>query len=232
MNALPKRNLLLWMSLMVGLLAFTAINCSSDDPAPNTPAPDTLSAMEQAVHEQVNQYRISQGLAALSWNETVADFCRTHSLDMASGAVPFGHEGFSERIDGIAQTVAYSSAAENVAYNNYADPASAAVDGWLDSPGHLANIEGDFDLTGVGVAESDGGVYYFTQIFIRRYRLSPTLPFHDNVVLYFREDKIALQSPGDLLLAGGGSRGLGNEVGNLLQCRPQRLFYAGNPRHG
>lgn len=90
MKLLLKQNLLLWMSLLIGFLAFTAINCSSDDPVPpaassnqedtNTPAPDTLDTMERDVHEQVNQYRLSQGLAALSWNETIADFCRTHSI--------------------------------------------------------------------------------------------------------------------------------------------------------
>ncbi len=39
------------------------------------------------------------------------------------------------------------------------------MSGWLRSPGHRENIEGAYDLTGIGVARSRQGVYYFTQLF-------------------------------------------------------------------
>lgn len=34
------------------------------------------------------------------------------------------------------------------------------------SAGHLANITGDFDVTGIGVAANEKNEYYFTQIFL------------------------------------------------------------------
>ncbi|RJP80898.1 MAG: CAP domain-containing protein [Desulfobacteraceae bacterium] len=156
----------------ISLLLF-AVGCSNDGTSISTGENDSetrdeLHDMEQEVHLQINEYRQSQFLSTLRWSETIADYCRTHSLDMAAGRVAFGHSGFETRIEGIGQTLFYESAAENVAYNNYADPASTAVQGWLMSPGHLANIQGDFDLTGIGVAMSDDGLYYFTQIFIRQ----------------------------------------------------------------
>ncbi len=49
------------------------------------------------------------------------------------------------------------------------DPAGAAVNAWLASTGHRQNIEGDYHLTGVGVAspDNDSLTFYFTQIFIK-----------------------------------------------------------------
>ena len=39
---------------------------------------------------------------------------------------------------------------------------------WLNSPGHRKNIEGDFTHIGIGVVKNDAGVYYFTQIFLKK----------------------------------------------------------------
>ena len=85
---------------------------------------------------------------------------------MASGKVAFGHDGFSARVK--ATGIAYSGAAENVAYNQGSkDPATTAVQGWLKSSGHLTNIKGNYNLTGIGVASNSKGQIYFTQIFLR-----------------------------------------------------------------
>lgn len=71
----------------------------------------------------------------------------------------------TERVQAIA--IPYRAAAENVAYNRgYTDPVAKAVEGWLNSSGHRRNIEGNYNLTGIGVAKNSQGAYYFTQIFI------------------------------------------------------------------
>ncbi len=91
-----------------------------------------------------------------------------HSREMATGGVPFGHASFDERARIIARSVRYERLAENVGWNRgEADPAAAAVANWLRSPLHLANISGDFELTGIGVARSHNAEYYFTQIFLK-----------------------------------------------------------------
>ena len=46
--------------------------------------------------------------------------------------------------------------------------AGEVVNMWLNSPGHKRNIEGNFTLTGIGIAEADNGYLYFTQIFLRK----------------------------------------------------------------
>lgn len=132
------------------------------------PTTNSLASIEQAVHAQINQYRASKGLAPLTLNETISQQARTHSQNMASGAVAFSHDGFSSRVQAISKVIPYSGSAENVAYNQgYSDPATQAVKGWLNSTGHRQNIEGNYNLTGISVAKNAKGEYYFTQIFIR-----------------------------------------------------------------
>ncbi len=126
-----------------------------------------LQEIERSIHEQVNQYRQSQNLPPLTLNSTISEQSRIHSQNMADSKV-LSHRGFDGRVDVLGKTIPYQSAAENVATNlGYDDPATRAVRGWIDSPGHQKNMVGDFDLTGVGVAVTPGGQYYFTQMFVK-----------------------------------------------------------------
>ncbi|PHM08348.1 CAP domain-containing protein [Nostoc sp. 'Peltigera malacea cyanobiont' DB3992] len=168
-------------NVVLGTIALSsaAIATSVTNPA-CTPAPSNVSnntnqvaansmdtaALEQSIFNQINNYRASQGLPALTRNSAIDNQVRLHSKNMGNGTVSFGHSGFSERLN--ATGVSYRSAAENVAYNQgYSDPATKAVQGWLKSPGHLTNIRGNYNLTGIGVAKNSQGAIYFTQIFIR-----------------------------------------------------------------
>jgi uncharacterized protein YkwD len=126
-----------------------------------------LSRMEQDIHNQINQYRQSIGLNPFMWDETISQQSRIHSANMANGKFPLGHDQFEQRAEMIMTTITYSQAAENVAFNyGYSDPTTQAVQGWLKSPGHKKNIEGKYNLTGVGVVKNSKGEYYFTQIFV------------------------------------------------------------------
>ncbi|MEW6492862.1 MAG: CAP domain-containing protein [Cyanobacteriota bacterium] len=141
---------------------------SSPSPVVQSSNSSEFAALEQSVYQQVNQYRKSHNLPPLKWDAQITQQARNHSQAMASGKVPFSHNGFDGRVKSIGKSVAYRAAAENVAYNQgYSDPGKQAVQGWLKSPGHLENIEGNFDLTGVGVTKNAKGEYYLTQIFIK-----------------------------------------------------------------
>lgn len=124
--------------------------------------------LEQSIHQQINQYRSSHNLPPLTLDPRISKVARAHSQAMASGKVPFGHAGFEQRIQAINRIITYRSAAENVAFNKgYTNPAQQAVEGWIKSNGHRINIEGQYNLTGIGVVKNAKGEYYFTQIFIR-----------------------------------------------------------------
>ena len=129
----------------------------------------SFTALEQSVYEQINQYRQSRNLPLLKLDLRITEQARLHSQAMASGQVPFGHQGFEQRISAISRIITYRQAAENVAYNQgYRAPDREAVQGWLKSTGHRNNIEGQYDLTGIGIAKNAKEEYYFTQIFVRR----------------------------------------------------------------
>ena len=127
----------------------------------------SIAGLESRVFTIVNEYRVSKGLKALVWNDAMADEERAHSQAMASGQFPVGHQGFEERIARINKIIPWSLISENVASAINAD---AALEAWLRSPDHKVIIEGDYDLTGVGVAKDpDGPLIYFSQMFLKPY---------------------------------------------------------------
>jgi uncharacterized protein YkwD len=117
----------------------------------------------------VNAARMERGLPPLQADAALAALARDHSQRMAKGGFLShdepGGRTFAERIQ--AAQLSFRRIAENVAMNSgMSDPAAAAVRGWLNSPGHRANIlTADFSHTGVGVwVQNDR--YYVTQIFL------------------------------------------------------------------
>ncbi|QZZ22128.1 CAP domain-containing protein [Leptothermofonsia sichuanensis E412] len=126
-------------------------------------------SMEQAVLTQINQYRQSRRLPPLTLDSRITSQAQAHSQAMANGRVPFGHSGFQQRVQVITRSIPYAGAAENVFRGmGSQNPATQAVQSWLKSPGHRKNIEGNYDLTGIGIAHNAKGEYYFTQVFIKR----------------------------------------------------------------
>lgn len=122
--------------------------------------------LETQVFQQINQYRVNQKLLTLTRNPSIDKQARIHSQNMASGKVPFSHKDFDKRVKAV--NITYRAVAENVAYNQgVQDPATTAVRGWLTSQGHLKNIRGDYNLTGIGVAINNKGEIFFTQIFLQ-----------------------------------------------------------------
>jgi uncharacterized protein YkwD len=123
------------------------------------------TALEKSVFEEINRYRVSQKLPKLTLNTNISRQARIHSQNMAKGKIPFSHHGFEQRVK--AMSIKFSSAGENVAVNQgYSNPASQAITGWLNSPGHLKNIKGTYSMTGIGVATNQQGEVYLTQIFL------------------------------------------------------------------
>ena len=126
------------------------------------------SSDEIDIHNRVNVYRQSLGLSTLTYDEMIADQSRSHSQNMANGSVPPGHAGFDERANVIVSALSAVAVAENVALNKgYDNPNEQAVSGWINSPGHEANMRGDYSKSGVGIAVASDGTVYFTHMFAR-----------------------------------------------------------------
>ena len=133
----------------------------------------SLRAVERRTFDLINQERETRGLRPLVWSEDVAQVARLHSRNMAQNNF-FSHRG----LDGLmvndrAEQVGlfdWRAIGENIAFNRgYDQPVELAVEKWLESPSHRQNLlNKSWVETGVGVAVSQDGSYYFTQVFILR----------------------------------------------------------------
>lgn len=114
----------------------------------------------------LNEHRKKKGLSPLMINEEVTKAALSHSRNMATNKVPFGHDKFDERMRAVGRKVPSMGWAENVAAGQ--TTAQGVVRSWLNSKGHRENIEGRYDLTGIGIAKGKDGQLYYTQIFVKR----------------------------------------------------------------
>lgn len=138
--------------------------------AARIPSPPDIPALEARVLSGINAERAVRGLAPLALLPALQEIARAHSQDMARGA-PFDHHspatgGPENRV--TRGGVAFARLAENIAMNRNADdPAATAVEGWLRSPRHRANIlDPRFRQTGIGIAWGAEGDLFFTQLFL------------------------------------------------------------------
>jgi uncharacterized protein YkwD len=126
--------------------------------------------MEERVRQRINQRRSEHGLGPLQSSSELARLAREHSRRMAEEKF-FAHVDPAGRslIDRLQQAgIDYWAAAENIfSSTNVSDPVEFALRGWMESPGHRANIlRPEFKQTGVGIWR-EGDTFYFTQVFLR-----------------------------------------------------------------
>jgi uncharacterized protein YkwD len=131
------------------------------------------SSDEQRAFDLINRERRARGESALVWDAELTRMARLHSENMARQNF-FDHtnpQGENMTMRARACGVCgWSAIAENIAYNSgYDDPAAFAVQRWLASPKHRANMLRDgFTHSGVGVARAADGRVFFTQVFVTR----------------------------------------------------------------
>jgi uncharacterized protein YkwD len=128
--------------------------------------PISTANMENSILYYVNAHRESVGLTPLQLSNIESNVAAQHCKNMAAGRTPFGHRGLQLRMNAIDRQIGpITATGENVAYGQMT--AKEVVEGWLQSPGHKRNIEGNFKLTGIGWAKDTKGMIYYTQIFTR-----------------------------------------------------------------
>lgn len=150
----------LW-ALVATLAMATA--CTKESAVPDEiPVSQNMKAVESELLQTVNEYRLSQGHAALNFSAVAYDYANQHTDYMiASGEI--NHDGFSARASEISAQVNAKAVAENVA-KDYPD-AQEAFKGWLGSESHRKTMEGEFTHTAVSVKVAPDGKLFFTQLF-------------------------------------------------------------------
>jgi uncharacterized protein YkwD len=131
-----------------------------------------IESLEQQCLDEINRVRRRNGLQRLTFSEELLPIARAYSRRMAEQNF-FSHddpEGRSvkERVEEA--DIKWRMVGENLAYSNgYVNPVAASLHGWMNSPGHRANILApDFNLTAVGVWIREDGTVYFTEIFLKQ----------------------------------------------------------------
>ena len=128
--------------------------------------PSARGLLDQVV-TLTNRHRAEHRLGALGWSDRLAAAAQAHNDDMVRRGF-FAHE--SPEGHSVADRVrtagyGYRVVAENIAAGQCT--AGEVVQGWMDSPGHRANIL-NADVEEIGIAFSEGGRYgtSWTQVFV------------------------------------------------------------------
>lgn len=133
---------------------------------------EQANSIERRAFEQTNAVRIQHGLQPFVWDAQLCQLARLHSENMArlgffSHSTPEGQR-LKDRMRSAG--IRYQVIAENIAYNmGYDDPGAFAVERWMISPGHRANIlYTGFTSMAVGTFVAADGTVFLTQTFITR----------------------------------------------------------------
>ncbi len=127
--------------------------------------------LERKTFDFINQKRKEYGLAKLIWSDDAAKLARQHSENMAKNDF-FSHIGLNGRmVDQRATEFGldkWKSIGENIAFcKGFSNPADFVVQRWMLSDRHRMNLlNRTWKESAVGMAKTDDGKFFFTQIFI------------------------------------------------------------------
>ncbi len=133
----------------------------------------SANRVEARAFELMNAQRVASGLQSLQWDEQIVALARTHSESMAEGKY-FSHRdpngGFVDSRAAKLGIFNWMAIGENIAFmKGYDDPASMAVEKWMQSTSHKKNIlSSQWRESAIGVAVAADGSIYFTQVFISK----------------------------------------------------------------
>ena len=156
------------LSRFLFVLCVSGTLASSHAPAGDKPEKFKISEDEQKILDQANEARKEQKLPPLKPDPTLFKVARAHSINMAK------QEKMDHVLDGKnpadrvkAAGYKYSYVGENVAEGeNW--PLTNVHKAWMESEHHRENILKDkFTEIGVGIARSESGKTYYTQVFGR-----------------------------------------------------------------
>ena len=152
-------------------LVFTLVSCSNDSSEDLAPENKLITNYNSTTDEIelariINQYRVSIGKNQLEIVNHISYKSQEHNTYMIDNNV-VNHDYFESRANNIIQVLGAVKVGENIAYN-YSTPNSALI-AWLNSPGHKANLDGDYTHFGISISVNPTtGKKYYTNMFMKR----------------------------------------------------------------
>ena len=141
-------------------------NTGSNENSTTDNQTSSMNADEKEVFDLINKQRINNGLTALKVDNEVQRVARIKAEDMVQNNY-FAHESptYGTPFNMLNSfKISYKSAGENIAANS---SNSGAVNAWMNSSGHKANIlSSKYNYTGIGVVSSPKYGKIYVQMFI------------------------------------------------------------------
>ena len=167
-SLLMKKLMITLFALTIGLSSLTS--CSSDTESVSNSSNETEksythSNLEIELLDKVNTYRVSVGLNPLEIIEHISYKSSEHN-DYMLATQTVTHAGFDERKSNLQAVLGASRVGENVAFAY--SSAQSTVNAWINSPGHKANLEGDYTHFGASIKMDEQGRKYYTNMFIKK----------------------------------------------------------------
>jgi uncharacterized protein YkwD len=148
LTALGTRRARLLAAVLV--VAALSTGCFAGQGAPS-------GGLNRELFDLVNADRAAHGLPALQWDAQLGGLAQEWSQDMASTGA-FRHRDLNEVIN--RQSYApYRRLGENILVGGCGMSAGEIERAWMNSPGHRANIVGDFNTIGIGTVCRDGRLW-------------------------------------------------------------------------
>lgn len=151
-----------------GGLPIPGLPSTGQAPGSSAPNPSSdLAQMEQDAFAATNAFRRREGKPNFVLDPLMSSVARAHSADMGKRDYfdhdnPDGQDPF-ERMR--AAGVSFGAGAENIYMTSGQGSAQGAIDAWDKSPGHHANMVGNYRRIGIGISRDGGNGTYFTQVF-------------------------------------------------------------------
>jgi uncharacterized protein YkwD len=161
----------MFRALLPLAIVFTMVSCSSDSSEASSTDNKLVTSYnyneaELKLVTLINDYRTSIGLNTLQVINHISYKSQEHNIYMIDNNV-VNHDYFQQRSNNLIQVLGAEKVGENIAYN-YQTPESA-ISAWLNSPGHKANIEGDYTHLGISITvDETTGKKYYTNMFIKK----------------------------------------------------------------
>lgn len=127
----------------------------AESPSPTlTPTPTSTQLNAMTIFNLINDYRVSQGLSRLQWDNDMCLFANKRLLQLPND---HSHSGFNAEI-GKTYCSQCRHAGENLAGDQWSE--QQLVEGWIRSPEHLANImQPDYTVTCVATDTIEDHTY-------------------------------------------------------------------------
>jgi len=127
---------------------------------------DPKSPIHEAMYNDLNQYRIENGLQPLLYSQTLETAAENHVKDLW-GRNFFSHinpDGLDPGDRAIRVGFCHSYVGENIAAGQ--NSTAHVLQAWIDSPTHNANmLEPNYAYVGMGYSVDDYGRKYWGQVF-------------------------------------------------------------------